>query len=109
MYTLQRLAEREAEDQAEELNFFGGVDDLGRWDNEEYHMREDEGQGFTDITVALSACLGSGILTIPSYFSHLADALRTVDWSTLGATLIHEANAAAHADRTKANVCTLRH
>ncbi|KAJ7184715.1 hypothetical protein C8R46DRAFT_1186057 [Mycena filopes] len=99
-----RLTEREAADQAEEVGFFAGVDDLGRWGDELYQMREDEGQGFTDIALALSACIGSGVLIIPSYFSRLAEALRTVDWGITAATIIQEADTAARADTAKANL-----
>ncbi|KAJ7771580.1 hypothetical protein B0H16DRAFT_1513978 [Mycena metata] len=95
----QRLAEREAQDQAEELHFFGGVDDLTRWNDELYELREDEAQGFADIAMALSACLGSGTLVVPSYFSRMADALRTIDWNTPLTKIIEDANA----DKNNAN------
>ncbi|KAJ7736532.1 hypothetical protein DFH07DRAFT_779606 [Mycena maculata] len=85
------------------LQMFGGVDELGRWDAGIYQMPEDEGQGFTDIGNAVSSCLGSGVLVLPSYFSRLASELRTVDWQTLASTIIETANAAAVADQTKAN------
>jgi hypothetical protein len=58
---------------------FGGVDDLERWDLHEYQMREDEAQGFTDIATALSACIGTATLVIPSYFKQLAIQLRKMD------------------------------
>ncbi|KAJ7839627.1 hypothetical protein B0H13DRAFT_2366742 [Mycena leptocephala] len=81
----QRLNARETEDQAAEVHMFGGVDELERWDDDS-QLREDEGQGFTDIAMALSACLGSGFLILPSYFTRLAQQLRSMsseDWTTL--------------------------
>ncbi|KAJ7017815.1 hypothetical protein C8F04DRAFT_1199884 [Mycena alexandri] len=95
----QRLAEREAQDQAEELHFFSGVDELTRWNDKLYELRDDEAQGFADIAMALSACLGSGTLVLPSYFSQMADTLRTIDWNTPLTKIIEDANA----DKNNAN------
>ncbi|KAJ7151315.1 hypothetical protein C8R43DRAFT_1127599 [Mycena crocata] len=90
----QRLADREPEDQADELQMFGGVDELDRWDNETYQLREDEGQGFTDIANALSACLGSGTIVLPSYFEGLARKLLALkDWETPAKELIDKSGA----------------
>ncbi|KAJ7717490.1 hypothetical protein DFH07DRAFT_1012653, partial [Mycena maculata] len=102
----KRLAEREPEDQANELQMFGGVDELQRWDDAEYHMHEDEGQGVTDIGNALSACLGSGILVFPSYFRRLANELRTIDWNIPSSEIIGRADAEAVVDLTKANIAS---
>ncbi|KAJ7814797.1 hypothetical protein B0H13DRAFT_1924604 [Mycena leptocephala] len=102
----QRLDARETEDQAAEVHMFGGVDELERWDDDS-QLREDEGQGFTDIAMALSACLGSGFLILPSYFTRLAQQLRSMsseDWTTSAQTLIDRANAEAFADPAKRNV-----
>ncbi|KAJ7811019.1 hypothetical protein B0H13DRAFT_1927001 [Mycena leptocephala] len=95
---------RETEDQAAEVHMFGGVDELERWDDDS-QLREDEGQGFTDIAMALSACLGSGFLILPSYFTRLAQQLRSMsseDWTTSAQTL-DRANAEALADPAKRN------
>lgn len=81
------MLEREPEDQANELQMFDGVDELDRWNDGAYQMREDEGLGFTDIAMALSACLGSGLLVLPSYFRALAKALGTFDWNTEAKTI----------------------
>ncbi|KAJ6561348.1 hypothetical protein B0H10DRAFT_1966545 [Mycena sp. CBHHK59/15] len=103
----KRLAEREPEDQANESQMFSSVDQLERWDNEVYQMREDEGQGFTDIAMALSCCLGSATLVLPSYFRQLARHLRTMDWGTAAHEIIDRANAEALLDRTKADEINL--
>jgi hypothetical protein len=61
---------------------FGGVDELERWDDDS-QLREDEGQGFTNIAMALSACL---------------------DWNTSAQTFVDRANAEVLADPAKRNV-----
>lgn len=86
---------------------FAGVDELERWHDGGYFMREDEGQGLTDIAIAASACLGSGILVLPSYYSGLALALRSLsqqDWDVSAQTIIDRANTEALVDKSKANV-----
>ncbi|KAJ7128527.1 hypothetical protein C8R44DRAFT_850941 [Mycena epipterygia] len=83
----KHLSDREPEDQANELQMFDGVDELERWNDGAYQMREDEGLRFTDIATALSACLGSGFLVLPSYFRQLAKALGTFDWDTKAKTI----------------------
>ncbi|KAJ7863550.1 hypothetical protein B0H13DRAFT_1899605 [Mycena leptocephala] len=60
---------------------FGGVDELERWDDDS-QLREDEGQGFTNIAMALSACL---------------------DWNTSAQTFVDRANAEVLADPAKRN------
>jgi hypothetical protein len=85
---------------------FGGVDELECWDDDS-QLREDEEQGFTNIAMALSACLGSGFLILPSYFTRLAQQLRSMsseDWTTSAQTLVDRANAEVLADPPKRNV-----
>ena len=83
---------------------FSSVDDLSRWNKESCQLRDDEVQGFTNITNASSACLGSSVLILPSYFGDLANHLRTIDWKIPAQTIIDAANAEVVMDRTKANV-----
>ncbi|KAJ7627540.1 hypothetical protein DFH06DRAFT_729396 [Mycena polygramma] len=103
----KRMAEREPEDQANETHMFVGVDELVRWFTDWYFMRDDEEAGFSDIATSLSACLGSGILVLPRYYSRLADDLRSMskeDWDLPTSAIIDRANAEALADRSKANM-----
>ncbi|KAJ7454882.1 hypothetical protein FB451DRAFT_1184710 [Mycena latifolia] len=87
------LREQEAEDQADELHMFSGVDDLKRWESEDGQLCEDEAQGFCDITTALSVCLGSATLILPSYFLQLATNLCSFDWSVSVNEIIKRGNA----------------
>ncbi|KAJ7108450.1 hypothetical protein C8R43DRAFT_1139990 [Mycena crocata] len=99
----RNLAEREPEDRAYESHMLSGLGALEFWEDKAYRMRVDDGQGFADLAVALSACMGAGILVLPTYLTQLAKKLHTFDWKVPAQTIIDQATAAAEDDPQKAN------
>jgi hypothetical protein len=86
------MANAEDADMEEETHFFDGKDGLQRWLREDYHMRDDEVQGWIDLLTVLG---GGDILVLPRHdlFRDIASALRLADWSISRDEYIADINA----------------